>query len=413
MTYETYKRVVLVGRFGHTYTALCLICAVASLWRCVSEDAHMQLVNAEMVQPYLVSTSGRWTACPAAQLEELNRARAGAGPADCMHWDGLEAVESAGATAFVGTSIVSIQQSPCPEGGCPEDDGGIWRLESQSAGLVAAPENLVLKMAHSFRTRGSPQHAADSRQMAGRLVRFREPEDADTQQSHVHRHDTSKYEVLHDWPAHSGKATHIPLQLILRSAGVVLDAASDSPPLQACTAARVSSSNTGCLNTGDSYRARGVALELHVVYSNLWSTSDSLWAPSLWLCPAPEPSFQIHARRIPLREANRVAHATLHNGSRVVTTRFGVKMQVLGSGVLGSVTPRSVGSFVVETLIGLGLAWTVTELLLSLAALPRGTRLYRLAEWVCGGRSQTDEVCARLYCSGDAVASAVRRPHQD
>jgi len=404
MAYETYVRVVLPGAsLSRAYTLLCLLCVASSLWRCVTRDAHMHLAPAELVTPYIVASGGGWHNCSAEALAALKDVRAGVGAVSCLHWDGLEAVESAGPTVFIATAAVDVQQAPCPEGGC-HGGNALWELESQSAGLVAAPETFMLKVAHSFRTPlgSGVDLSGNARQMAGKLVRYHRAADAEASQS-VHQHDPAAYDVLASWPAHSGRVTRVSLALLLLAAGVDLDAPALDGTGGNREAPRCPTNGTNaCLRMGRRVRGCGIALELHIVYSNLWHTSADLLRPTGWLWPAAEPSYLIHVRPLPLHEASRVESRPLANGSRVVTTRFGVKVNVLCSGVLGSVTADSMWSFVVQTIIGLGIAWTATEALLSLAALPPRSRLRQLADFMCGGARQAEALCGTLYRSGGA-----------
>ena len=118
-----------------------------------------------------------------------------------------------------------------------------------------------------------------------------------------------------------------------------------------------------------------------------------------------------HSHQVPQREASRVGVTPLSNGSRVVQTRFGVKVEVLGSGMLGDITLRSVWVFAVEVLIGLGVAFTATELVLSLAASPPG-RVRRLVALVVGGDAAATAACGALYHQAAADLSTLHS-HQD
>ena len=83
-------------------------------------------------------------------------------------------------------------------------------------------------------------------------------------------------------------------------------------------------------------------------------------------------------------------------GRRVVRTSTGIKLEVLGSGAIGFVTWGSIWAFVVETLIGLGVAFTATELLLSLAAMPSD----RLRRGLAPLMGDVGAVTAALYHRG-------------
>ena len=76
--------------------------------------------------------------------------------------------------------------------------------------------------------RALPGMSANCRQMGGRLVRFHSDHDSRQHHSLIHQHDPSRYEVLREYAPDSGRSTLVPIAELLHSAGVDLDAPSDS-----------------------------------------------------------------------------------------------------------------------------------------------------------------------------------------
>ncbi|KAL1525504.1 hypothetical protein AB1Y20_020360 [Prymnesium parvum] len=410
--YETYRRVIIrSSRLARVYYALSSLCVAMALWRCVVGHAHMQISDVELIPPTIFSSNADFHECPPRLLASLRSHRAGAGSVRCQHWDAIEAIESARSHVFISTQHLDVQQRRCARGcGTPRQ---LWKLEAQTAGLVASPELFNLSFKHSFRTRTLPSASADCRQMGGALVRFKRDVDAEQHLSLILQHDASQYEVLHLYSPSSGRATHVPITSLLRSAGIELESRSDSMRRMAdCKAWATNSSlraaaGGACRHIGDTFRARGVSLEVHVVYSNLWSTSVSLWKPHTWLKPSEMPSFLMFARRLPGEEATRVKTISESRGGwrrrRVVRTTTGIKFEVLGSGGIGFITAHSVWRFLVDTLISLGIAYTATELVLSFVGYFDATLVQSLLTLLLGDLAQ---VRSALYFNA-------RRMHED
>ena len=93
--------------------------------------------------------------------------------------------------------------------------------------------------------------------MAGKLVRFKSDDDGAAQHLiQMHHHDPSRYEVLREYSPHSDRAPNFTLAEVLRSAGVALDARSDTRrKLVPCREwAQSQGSGVGCKSLGDTYR---------------------------------------------------------------------------------------------------------------------------------------------------------------
>jgi hypothetical protein len=304
---------------------------------------------------------------------------------NCSTWDWLEAVQAELNTLFVTTHVhdeVEQRQCDCWEQ-CKKDQ--VWK-EMGEVGLkeyyVENAENFLLVFEHALHSQEfGHEHTVTNREMDGVLLKGGEQSRGvrelirgglpDATQDSGGGMGSASGEVLQRLD--KGHRDWLSLDMLLHSAGVELEHKSDS------TAAMGFQRDHREFN--ETYRERGMELQLHIVYSNLWS------GPSKpWLGTGPM-RYAMYAQRIPKTEANRVSMlpvtdhmvadynpgisegdiATGRNTRprRLKRTQFGVKVNVRFSGVIARWSWSATIHFLVGWSALSALAFSIMEALLS------------------------------------------------
>ncbi|CAE7318281.1 unnamed protein product [Symbiodinium sp. CCMP2592] len=134
----------------------------------------------------------------------------------------------------------------------------------------------------------------------------------------------------------------------------------------------------------------GVELEITLFYTNLWLSWQD---PATWLLPAKEPSFELKvAARQPIEGVRTLrsipaaqSYFDLEDGqkesARVTRRSHGIRLLFRQQGVLGVWDSMALAYFLLQSCTFLGVAWTLTELLCSIAPLLCGFLRWPVPAW--------------------------------
>ena len=426
--YETYRRVVIPAPHLATfYNILVGVIISGSVSSCLFQASHLELlmVDADGL-PYMFPVGN--------QRQECDPATVTGESVECLHWDALTATFTSGPRAFITTRVLDLLERGCTGGACA--DGTIWQHDHRRVGFVANPESFELKISHRYRTQNADQRfSGDCRNISGSLVKYdgEEAELLSHQNTYRLGGEPAAYQTLRKFPG--GRVTALPLTMLLQSAGVSLDDASDSPGVST-PCEQWSGTNPCRFYVGRSHRAVGLVLQVHIVYSNMWATraeeraaeeratsgdegGDGSWWKSMtrWshayesLLPSSTPTFRVYARHVPKTEANTMTSrsggdglgvdADGSNATRVVRESAGIRIEVSASGVLGVCSSSRIYRMFMDSVVAMGLAWTITELLVSILAMPGTSRLQR----VVSGWLAADAQAAKVHLFSDTRAT--------
>lgn len=134
----------------------------------------------------------------------------------------------------------------------------------------------------------------------------------------------------------------------------------------------------------------GVELEITLFYTNLWLSWQD---PTTWLFPAKEPSFELKVaarqpiegvrtlRSIPAAQSYFDLEDAQKESARVTRRSHGIRLLFRQQGVLGTWDSMALAYFLLQSCTFLGVAWTLTELLCSMAPLLCGALRWPTPAW--------------------------------
>ena len=355
--YEVTKRVEIESNLlAAAYKLLKALVLLFTLYQVFEESEHITKVPVEGAgQPFIFPVGEDFHECPSALLDATllrdasKMGNVSAPPPKCAHWDALTATSAAGGRAFITTQYLDVTSRQCTRrsalgfsrpGACT--GGRMWQPTRRTVAVVSNPEAFELKVMHAFRTPdGHDVEYGDCRKMHGELVRWKSQGAMAEGVAGLFRMGDARtsYDVLQAYPA-TNRVTTLPVRQLLASAGIDLDAPSDSPGMKvACEAWK---GDSPCLYyMGDSLRAVGLVLQVHILYSNLWRwrwLRLPAWLgrlPVLLPIPAEQPSFRVYAEHVPESEAARVHTVRSRGRARTVRHERGLRIEILSSGVVG------------------------------------------------------------------------------
>jgi hypothetical protein len=278
---------------------------------------------------------------------------------NCSHWDWFETVVQPAGSVFVTTHAndhverrVCEHWEPCGE--------KLWeRATADKDYYIAAPENEFLMLEHSLYVPdfGSHKYSLGNMEMDGFVIKgslHGEQAIAD-----LIRYGIQQSDVVMHLP--KGSADIISVEDLLESGSVDLEARSDKSILDVSG------------KRDETYRTRGLQMQLTIVYSNLWghegfTTGEMRYVVFCHHIPKTEAhitEIHLHEEDFSLLNLGGLAPSGASGDLRMKRTRYGVHLFIHQTGLVARFEWSALLSYIITFSALSTLAWNLVELFLS------------------------------------------------
>jgi hypothetical protein len=355
--YSTYRRTNVRDDFVYwLYLGLNIACILIFLAKSLLNLDHLEKAQADgtifLPNPYEYSELPlRNKSCE--KNRELHP------KTNCSNWDWFETVVQPAGSIFVTTrSSDHVERRLCEHW---EPCGEVlWkRATSGKDYYIAAPENETLVLEHSqyVPAFGKHEYSLANTEMDGFVIKA--SQHGEQAIADLVRDGIQQSDVLMRLP--KGSPDILSFERLLESGSVDLDARSDKSILDG--------------NQMDTYRTRGLQMQLTIVYSNLWGHEGFTTGEMQYVIFCHHiPKTEAHLSETHLHEddfsalnaAGLVAGSAASGDLRMRRQRFGVRMFVHQTGLVARFSWSAMLSYIITFSSLSTLAWNVVELFLSL-----------------------------------------------